>query len=174
MKRDVRENLDSDKAAFEEKLIRINRVSKTVKGGRKISFSVLAAVGDKDGSIGIGLGKANGVPEAIKKAISSAKKDMRKVSVKGSTVPHEVFGKFGTTTVFMKPASEGTGVIAGSATRELLELVGVKNVLTKILGSRNKINVARATIEALKQLRTPEEIARLRGKTVEEILGREV
>lgn len=156
---------------FEEKIIRINRVSKTVKGGRRISFSVLAAVGDENGSVGIGLGKANGVPDAIKKAISVARKNMKKMSLKGSTLPHEIVGEFGATKVFMKPAPEGTGVIAGSATREILELVGVHNVRTKIYGSKNKGNVARATLAGLSALRTAEEIASLRGKTVEEILG---
>jgi small subunit ribosomal protein S5 len=162
---------DKNPNNYEEKLLRINRVSKTVKGGRKISFSVLAAVGDKNGKIGIGLGKANGVPEAIKKAIANAKKDMVTVSLKGTTVPHETVGEYLSTKVVIRPASEGTGVIAGSATREILDLVGVHNVLTKIMGSRNKNNVARATIEGLKNLRTAEQIARLRGKTVEEILG---
>lgn len=169
-----REKFDANKTdafSLDEKIIVINRVSKTVKGGRKISFSVLAAVGDKAGSIGIGLGKANGVPDAIKKAISNAKKDMVKVSLKGSTVPHETVGVFGATRVVLRPASEGTGVIAGSATREVLELIGVHNILTKVMGSRNKINVARATIEGLKNLRTVEDIAKLRGKTVKEILG---
>lgn len=156
---------------LEEKLLKITRVSKTVKGGRKMSFSVLAAVGDQNGSIGIGLGKANGVPDAIKKALAKAKRSMVKVAISGNTIPHETLGEFAATAVFMKPASEGTGVIAGSAAREILELVGVHNVLTKVRGSKNKINVARATIEGLKSLRTAEDIARLRGKTVQEILG---
>lgn len=168
----VREKITSEKEEkLEEKLLKITRVSKTVKGGRKMSFSVLAAVGDQNGSIGIGLGKANGVPDAIKKAIAKAKRSMVKVSLNGTTIPHEVAGEFSATEVFMKPASEGTGVIAGSAAREILELVGVHNVLTKVRGSKNKINVARATIEGLKGLRTAEDIARLRGKTVQEILG---
>ena len=156
---------------LEEKLLKITRVSKTVKGGRKMSFSVLAAVGDQNGSIGIGLGKANGVPDAIKKALAKAKRSMVKVAISGNTIPHETLGEFAATAVFMKPASERTGVIAGSAAREILELVGVHNVLTKVRGSKNKINVARATIEGLKSLRTADDIARLRGKTVQEILG---
>lgn len=156
---------------FKEKLLRISRVSKTVKGGRRISFSVLAAVGDEKGKVGIGLGKANGVPEAIRKAIAGAKKNMIQVSLKGGTLPHEQIGKFNATTVLLKPASKGTGVIAGSATRELLELAGVTDVLTKIRGSKNKDNVARATLDGLNKLRSIEEVARLRGKTVEEILG---
>lgn len=155
---------------FKESLLRISRVSKTVKGGRRISFSVLAAVGDGNGKVGIGLGKANGVPDAIKKAIANAKKNMVTVSLKGGTLPHDQIGKFNATSVLLKPATEGTGVIAGSATREILELVGVTDVLTKIRGSRNKDNIARATIDGLTKLRTVEQVARLRGKTVEEII----
>ena len=156
---------------YKESLLRINRVSKTVKGGRRMSFSVLAAVGDEKGKVGIGLGKANGVPEAIRKAVASAKKNMVDVSLKGGTLPHEQIGKYNATSVLLKPASKGTGVIAGSSTRELLELAGVKDVLTKIRGSKNKDNVARATLEGLKQLRSVEQVAKLRGKSVEEILG---
>ena len=156
---------------YKESLLRISRVSKTVKGGRRMSFSVLAAVGDEKGKIGIGLGKANGVPEAIRKAVASAKKNMVDVSLKGGTLPHEQIGKYNATSVLLKPASKGTGVIAGSSTRELLELAGVKDVLTKIRGSKNKDNVARATLEGLKQLRSVEQVAKLRGKSVEEILG---
>lgn len=155
---------------YKESLLRISRVSKTVKGGRRISFSVLAAVGDNNGKVGIGLGKANGVPDAIKKAVANAKKNMVTVSLKGGTLPHEQIGKFNATSVLLKPATEGTGVIAGSASREILELVGVKDVLTKIRGSRNKDNIARATIDGLTKLRSVEQIARLRGKTVEEII----
>lgn len=156
---------------LQEKLIRINRVSKTVKGGRRISFSVLAAVGDEKGSVGLGLGKANGVPEAIKKAMANARKNMVKVSLKGDTIPHAIVGRFGATKVLLKPAPHGTGVISGSASRDILELAGVHNVVSKILGSRNKGNVARATIEGLLELRTPKQVAELRGKTVQEILG---
>ena len=154
---------------YKERLLRISRVSKTVKGGRRISFSVLAAVGDEKGKVGIG--KANGVPDAIKKAIANAKKNLVNVSLKGGTLPHEQIGKYNATSVLLKPASKGTGVIAGSATRELLELAGVTDVLTKIRGSKTKDNVARATLEGLKQLRSLEDVARLRGKSVEEILG---
>ena len=154
---------------YQEKLLKISRVSKTTKGGRTISFSVLAAVGDGEGKLG--LGKANGVPDAIRKAIASAKRNIVEVSLKGGTVPHEIVGKWGATSLWMAPAYEGTGVIAGSASREILELVGVKDILTKIKGSRNKHNVARATVEALKLLRTAEEIAALRGKEVKDILS---
>ncbi len=155
---------------YKESLLRISRVSKTVKGGRRISFSVLAAVGDGQGKVGIGLGKANGVPDAIKKAIATAKKNMIHVSLKGGTIPHEQIGKFNSTSVLLKPATEGTGVIAGSATRELLELVGITDVLTKIRGSRNKDNIARATLDGLSKIRSIDEIARLRGKTIDEII----
>ena len=154
---------------YQEKLLKISRVSKTTKGGRTISFSVLAAVGDGEGKIG--LGKANGVPDAIRKAVAAAKKNVVKVSLKNNTIPHEITGKWGATTLWMAPAYEGTGVIAGSASREILELVGVHDILTKIKGSRNKHNVARATVEALKLLRTAEEIAALRGLEVKDILS---
>ncbi len=156
---------------YKESLLRISRVSKTVKGGRRISFSVLAAIGNENGKVGIGLGKANGVPDAIRKAVANAKKNMVNVSLKGGTLPHEQLGKFNSTTVLLKPASKGTGVIAGSATREILELVGVSDILTKIRGSKNKDNVARATIDGLKKMRSVEQVARLRGKSVDEILG---
>jgi small subunit ribosomal protein S5 len=156
---------------YQEKLLKISRVSKTTKGGRTISFSVLAAVGDGEGKIGLGLGKANGVPDAIKKALASAKKNIVDVSLKGKTIPHEIIGKWGAASVWMAPAYEGTGVIAGSAVREILEIVGVHDILTKIRGSRNRHNVAKATVNALKNLRTAEEVARLRGKEVKDILS---
>lgn len=163
--------LVKEEKQFQEKLLKISRVSKTTKGGRTISFSVLAAVGDAEGNVGIGLGKANGVPDAIRKAIASAKKNMVKVSLKGTTIPHEIVGKWGATSIWMAPAYEGTGVIAGSSCREVLELAGVHNILTKIKGSRNKHNVAKATIEGLASLRSAEQIAALRGKEVKEILS---
>ena len=156
---------------YKESLLRINRVSKTVKGGRRISFSVLAAIGNENGKVGIGLGKANGVPDAIRKAVANAKKNLVEVSLKGGTLPHEQLGQFNSATVLLKPASKGTGVIAGSATREILELVGVSDILTKIRGSKNKDNVARATIDGLTKMRSVEQVARLRGKSVDEILG---
>ena len=167
----AREPRETKQSEYRESLLRISRVSKTVKGGRRISFSVLAAVGNEKGKVGIGLGKANGVPDAIKKAVANAKKSLVTVSLKGGTLPHEQIGKYNATSVLLKPASKGTGVIAGSAAREILELVGVHDILTKIRGSKNKDNVARATIEGLKQLRSVEEVARLRGKSVDEILG---
>ena len=156
---------------YKEKLLKISRVSKTTKGGRTISFSVLAAVGNEDGKIGLGLGKANGVPDAIKKAIAAAHKNIVDVSLKGKTIPHEIVGKWGAASVWMAPAYEGTGVIAGSAVREILEIAGVHDILTKIKGSRNKHNVARATLEALKALRTAEEVAAARGLEVKDVLS---
>lgn len=156
---------------FDEKIINISRVSKTVKGGRKISFSVMAAVGNKKGKVGIGLGKANGVPEAIKKAITNAKRNMIEARIEGTTLPHNVVGRFAATQVVMRPAMEGTGLKAGSSARDILDLVGVHNVVSKVLGSKNRLNVARATIEGLKELRSAEDIAAMRGKSVEEILG---
>ena len=171
MARDNRDNKEAKANEYKESLLRISRVSKTVKGGRRISFSVLAAVGDGKGKVCYGLGKANGVTDGKKKAIANAKKNMILVSLKGGTLPHEQLGKYNATSVLLKPASKGTGVIAGSATRELLELAGVTDVLTKIRGSKNKDNVARATLDGLRQLRSVEQVARLRGKSVEEILG---
>ncbi|MBZ4683769.1 MAG: small subunit ribosomal protein [Fusobacteriaceae bacterium] len=162
---------NNNNVELKERILRINRVSKTTTGGRTISFSVLAAVGDENGKVGIGLGKANGVPDAIRKAIANAKKNMITVALKDGTIPHEQIGKFGATNILLKPATKGTGVIAGSSAREILELVGVHDILTKIRGSKNKNNVARATIEGLKALRSAEEVARLRGKEVKDILS---
>ncbi|TDT70662.1 small subunit ribosomal protein S5 [Hypnocyclicus thermotrophus] len=162
---------NNNNVELKERILRINRVSKTTTGGRTISFSVLAAVGDENGKVGIGLGKANGVPDAIRKAIANAKKNMITVALKNGTIPHEQIGKFGATNILLKPATKGTGVIAGSSAREILELVGVHDILTKIRGSKNKNNVARATIEGLKTLRSAEQIAKLRGKEVKDILS---
>ena len=156
---------------FKEKLVAVNRVSKTVKGGRNMRFSALMVVGDEKGRVGCGMGKATEIPEAIRKGIDEAKKRMVTIPLDGTTIPHEVTGIFGTGKVKMLPAPEGTGVIAGGPVRAVLEAVGIKNIVTKSIGSNNKINMVKATLAGLSELRSAEQVARLRGKTVEEILG---
>ena len=156
---------------FKEKLVAVNRVSKTVKGGRNMRFSALMVVGDEKGRVGCGMGKAVEIPEAIRKGMEDAKKSMITVPMKGTTIPHEVVGVFGTGKIKMLPAPEGTGVIAGGPVRAVLEAVGIKDIVTKSIGSNNKINMVRATLAGLGQLRSAEQVAKLRGKTVEEILG---
>ena len=156
---------------FKEKLVAVNRVSKTVKGGRNMRFSALMVVGDENGRVGCGMGKAVEIPEAIRKGVDDAKKSMITVPLNGTTIPHEVVGVFGTGKVKMMPAPEGTGVIAGGPVRAVLEAVGIKNIVTKSIGSNNKINMVRATLAGLAQLRSAEQVAKLRGKTVEEPLG---
>ncbi len=155
---------------FKEKLVAVNRVSKTVKGGRNMRFSALMVVGDENGRVGCGMGKAVEIPEAIRKGLDDAKKSMITVPLNGTTIPHEVVGVFGTGKVKMMPAPEGTGVIAGGPVRAVLEAVGIKNIVTKSIGSNNKINMVRATLAGLSQLRSAEQVAKLRGKTVEELL----
>ena len=156
---------------FKEKLVAINRVSKTVKGGRNMRFSALMVVGDENGRVGCGMGKAVEIPEAVRKGTEDAKKSMITVPMNGTTIPHEVVGVFGTGKVKMLPAPEGTGVIAGGTVRAVLEAVGIKDIVTKSIGSNNKINMVRATLAGLAQLRSAEQVAKLRGKTVDELLG---
>ena len=154
-----------------EKVVFLNRVSKTVKGGRVMKFSALVVVGDGNGTVGYGLGKAAEVSEAILKGIADAKKNMVKVALSDGTIPHDVIGIFGAGTVMLKPAPEGTGVIAGGAVRAVMEAVGIRNICAKCLRSNNPQNVVKATMEGLKSLRSPEQIAAIRGKSVEEIVG---
>jgi len=154
---------------FDKKLVEVRRVAKVVKGGRTLRFSALVVVGNKNGLVGVGNGKANEVPEAIEKATAAAKKNLVSVPIVGTTIPHNIIGKFGSSTVHLFPAPEGTGVIAGGSARAVVELAGIKDIVTKSHGSNNKINGVKATIEGLKLLRTKEEVAALRGKTVEEL-----
>ena len=163
--------IDASKLDLQEKVVHIGRVSKTVKGGRIYKFAALVVVGDGNGTIGFGIGKAGEVPDAIRKGIEDAKKNMVKVSLKGTTIPHEIIGKFGAGEVLMKPAPQGTGVIAGGAVRAVLEVAGISDIRTKCLRSNNPCNVVTATFEALKALRTVEEVAAVRGKDAKEILG---
>ena len=165
------EKIDVNSLELQERVVSINRVSKTVKGGRIFKFAALVVVGDQNGTIGFGLGKAAEVPEAIRKGIEDAKKNMIHVSLKGTTIPHEVIGEFGAGRVLMKPAAQGTGVVAGGAVRAVMETVGIRDIRTKCLRSNNPCNVVHACMAGLASLRTAEEVAAIRGKSVKKILG---
>ena len=171
MQRRERDRREEPQSEFKERLVAVNRVSKTVKGGRNMRFVALVVVGDENGRVGVGMGKAKEVPEAIRKANEDGKKHLINVPTNGTTIRHPIVGYYGTAKVVLLPAEEGAGVIAGGAARPVLELAGIKDIRTKSFGTNNKINTVKATIEGLKQLRSAEQVAQMRGKTVEEILG---
>lgn len=163
------ERINPDGLELKDQVISINRVTKVVKGGKNLSFAVLVVVGDQQGIVGFGTGKAKEVPQAIRKAIESAKRNLVRIPLAGTTVPHPIIGRFGAGRVLLKPAQEGTGVIAGGAVRAVMNAVGVSNVLTKCIGSNNPHNVIRATFVALQGMKSPEQVARMRGRAVEEL-----
>lgn len=166
-----RGRIDANELDLQEKVVNINRITKVVKGGRNFRFSALVVVGDGNGHVGVGMSKAIEIPDAIRKAIEDAKKHLIRVPIVGTSIPHEIIGRFGAGNVLLKPAPEGTGVIAGGPVRDVLELAGVRDIRTKSLGSNNPRNMVNAVIQGLSELKTSEEVARLRGKSVEEIIG---
>lgn len=165
------QRIDASAIDLKERLVSVNRVAKVVKGGRNFRFSALVVVGDENGNVGAGMGKATEIPEAIRKGVEDAKRKMIKVPISGTTIPHEVIGVFGRSKVLLLPAPEGTGVIAGGAVRAVLEMAGVKDIRTKSYGSNNPTNCVKATLEGIKMLRSAQQVAKARGKSVEEILG---
>lgn len=167
----INQRIDTSQLQLKDTVVAINRVTKVVKGGKNLSFSALVVIGDEGGHVGFGSGKAKEVPQAIRKAIEAAKKNMIQVPLTNNTIPHQVMGLFGAGRVLLKPAAEGTGIIAGGAVRAVMQAAGVSNVLTKSLGTSNPHNVIKATFEGLKSLRNPSEVARLREKALEEIMG---
>jgi small subunit ribosomal protein S5 len=167
----INQRIDASQLQLKDTVVNINRVTKVVKGGKNLSFSALVVVGDESGHVGFGSGKAKEVPQAIRKAIEAAKKNMIKVPLTNNTIPHQVLGLFGSGRVLLKPAVEGTGIIAGGAVRAVMQAAGISNILTKSIGTSNPHNVIKATFEGLKNLRNPSEVARLREKSLEEIMG---
>ena len=165
------ERINHEELDLQERVVAINRVSKPVKGGKNFRFAALVVVGDQKSHVGVGMGKALEVPEAIRKAVADAKKNMIEVAIQDTTIPHEIIGRYGAGSVLLKPSKEGTGVIAGAAVRAVCELAGIKDIRTKCLGSNNPRNVVNATMNGLQSLKRPEDVAKMRGKTLDEILG---